>query len=131
MIFFKKTADMRKTSERNNLTMFLVSDQRNGSDSEALNVTPSFIQPIGPYHHAHDLQLLQDKVHLLLRGQRGQHGVVAPAGQLGVVVRVLRGDELQAGVSDQVPTLTAHVFCNRERGLWGWCSAVSRYTPSL
>lgn len=139
MIFFKKTADMRKNiraqqphnvfgdrSEKWIRLFVLLFHQ-----DEALNVTLSFIQPIGPYHHAHDLQLLQDKVHLLLRGQRGQHGVVAPAGQLGVVVRVLRSDELQAGVSYQVPTLTAHVFCNRKTGLWGWCSVVSGYTPSL
>lgn len=71
-----------------------------------------------PYHHAHDLQLLQDKVHLLLCGQRGQDGVVAPAGQLGVVVRVLCRDELQTGVSYQMPTFTAHVFWNG-RNRWG------------
>lgn len=64
-----------------------------------------------PYHHAHDLQLLQNKVHLLLRGQRGQDGVVAPARQLGVVVRVLRRDELQTRVAHQMPTLTTHVLC--------------------
>lgn len=62
------------------------------------------------YHAADGLQLLQDEVHLLLRGQRGQGGVVAPAGQLGVVVRVVGGDELQAGVPHQVPAVTAHVF---------------------
>lgn len=65
------------------------------------------------YHPADGLQLLQHKVHLLLGGQRGQDGVVAPAGQLGVVVGVVGGDELQAGVPDQVPALPAHVFWDR------------------
>lgn len=48
-----------------------------------------------PYHYTHNLQLLQDKVDLLLCGQRGQHSVVAPTGQLSVVIRVLGRDELQ------------------------------------
>lgn len=90
--------------------------------------------PPPPYHHAHDLQLLQDKVHLLLRGQRGQDGVVAPAGQLGVVVRVLCRDELQTGVAHQMPTFTAHVFWNggnrRGGGWYDRCDRVSGWFAS-
>ena len=71
--------------------------------------------PRPPYHHAHDLQLLQHKVHLLLGGERRQDGVVAPAGQLGVVVRVLGRDELQTRVADQMPAFTAHVFWTEGR----------------
>lgn len=67
------------------------------------------------YRHAHDLQLLQDKVHLLLRGERGQDGVVAPAGQLGVVVRVLGRDDLQTRVAHQVPVFTTHIFWSGEK----------------
>lgn len=63
------------------------------------------------YHAADSVQLLQHKVHLLLRGQGGQNGAVAPAGQLGVVVGVVGSDELQAGVSYQVPALPTHVLC--------------------
>lgn len=66
------------------------------------------------YHAADGLQLLQHEVHLLLGGQRGQDGVVAPARQLGVVVGVVGRDELQAGVPHQVPALPTHVLWDRQ-----------------
>lgn len=37
---------------------------------------------------------------------------MAPAGQFGVVIRVLRCDELQTGVSHKMPTFTADIFWN-------------------
>lgn len=66
--------------------------------------------PRPSYHHAHNLQLLQDKVHLLLRGEWGQDSIVAPAGQLSIVIWVLRSDELQAGVAHQMPAFTTYIF---------------------
>lgn len=76
----------------------------------------TYPRPCQSYQDGHDLQFLQHKLHLLLCGERGQDGIVAAAGQLGVVVRVLRRDELQTGVSDQVPALPTDVLWKRAGG---------------
>lgn len=92
--------------EDSSFSNLIINSQNRPPHSPVLHTCPR------THQHAHNLQLLQHKVHLLLRGQRGQDGVVAPAGQLGVVVRVLCRDELEAGVAHQMPTFTAHVFWN-------------------
>lgn len=51
---------------------------------------------------------------------------MAPAGQLGVVVRVLGRDDLQTGVAHQVPVLTTHVFWSRENREEGGVGTVEK-----
>lgn len=51
---------------------------------------------------------------------------MAPAGQLGVVVRVFGRDELQAGVAHQVPAFTAHVLWKGENRKALCCDLLKR-----